>query len=74
MPNREATNTKFIVFSLTHLGLEPTIYHIRGKDANHYFTDVGISYWIIVNLFFKMLAKHNQQILHKSILSIVLML
>jgi hypothetical protein len=47
MPNREATNTKFIVFSLTHLGLEPTIYHIRGKDANHYFTDVGISYWII---------------------------
>jgi hypothetical protein len=35
----EATNINFIVFGLTRLGLEPTIYHTRGKHANHYTTD-----------------------------------
>jgi hypothetical protein len=35
----EATNTNFIVFGLTRLGLEPTIYHTRGKHTNHYATD-----------------------------------
>jgi hypothetical protein len=34
-----ATNTNFIVFGLTRLGLEPTIYHTRGKHANHYAID-----------------------------------
>ena len=32
----EATNSKFIVFGLTRLGLEPTIYPSRGEHANHY--------------------------------------
>jgi hypothetical protein len=32
----EATNTNFIVFDLTQLGLEPMIYRTRGKHANHY--------------------------------------
>jgi hypothetical protein len=29
----------FIVFGLTCPGLEPTMYHSRGKHANHYTTD-----------------------------------
>ena len=33
--SREATNTNFIVFGLTWLGLEPTIHHIRGEHASH---------------------------------------
>jgi hypothetical protein len=33
-----ATNTNFIVFGLTQLGLEPTIYHTQDKHANHYTT------------------------------------
>ena len=28
--SREATNVNFMVFGLTRLGLEPTIYHTRG--------------------------------------------
>jgi hypothetical protein len=36
----EATNISFIVFGLTRLGLEPTIYHTRGEHANHYTTEV----------------------------------
>jgi hypothetical protein len=36
----EATNTNFIVFGLTQLGLEPTIYRTRSEHANHYPTDV----------------------------------
>jgi hypothetical protein len=35
----EATNTNFKVFGLTRLGLEPTIYRFRDKNANHYATD-----------------------------------
>jgi hypothetical protein len=35
----EATNTNFIVFGFTQLGLEPTIYYPRGEHANHYTTD-----------------------------------
>jgi hypothetical protein len=31
--------TNFIVFDLTWSGLEPTVYHIRGEQANHYTTD-----------------------------------
>ena len=34
----EATNTNFIVFSLTRPGLEPTIYCTRDEHANHYAT------------------------------------
>ena len=39
MLSGEATNTNFIVFGLTRLGLEPTIYRTQGKHANHYTTD-----------------------------------
>ena len=35
----EATNTNFIVFSLTRPVLETTIYRTRGEHANHYATD-----------------------------------
>ena len=35
----EATHINFIVFGLTRLGLEPTIYCIRGQQATHYTTD-----------------------------------
>jgi hypothetical protein len=42
----EATNTNFKVFGLTQSGLEPTIYHIRGKHANHYTTDEPTIYHI----------------------------
>ena len=35
----EATNINFIVIGLTRSGLEPTIYHIWGRHANHYTTD-----------------------------------
>jgi hypothetical protein len=34
MLSREATN---IYFSLTRLGLEPTIYHTQGEHTNHYY-------------------------------------
>ena len=30
---------QFLVFGLTWLGLEPTIYHTWGEHANHYATD-----------------------------------
>jgi hypothetical protein len=33
--NREATNTNVIVFGVTRLGLEPTIYHTRTHDLPH---------------------------------------
>jgi hypothetical protein len=39
MLSREATNTNFIVFSLTQSELEPMIYHSRGVHANHFTTD-----------------------------------
>jgi hypothetical protein len=39
MLSGEAANTNFLVFGLTRLGLEPTIYITRGKHANHYTTD-----------------------------------
>jgi hypothetical protein len=35
----EATHINSIVFGLIRPGLEPTIYHTRGKHANHYATD-----------------------------------
>jgi hypothetical protein len=35
----EATNTNFIVFGLTRLGLELTIYCTQGEHANNYATD-----------------------------------
>ena len=31
----DATNTNFIVFSFTQLGLEPTSYYPQGEHANH---------------------------------------
>jgi hypothetical protein len=36
----EATNTNFIVFGLTRLGLAPTIYPTQGEQTNQYNTDV----------------------------------
>jgi hypothetical protein len=39
MLNGEATNTNFIVFSLTWSGLAPTIYRTRGEHSNHYATN-----------------------------------
>jgi hypothetical protein len=40
----EATNTNFIVFGFTRLGLEHTIYYTRREHANHYTTNaVNIS-------------------------------
>ena len=38
MRSGEATNTNFIVFSLTRTTLESTIYGTRGEHANHYTT------------------------------------
>ena len=38
--SEEATSNSFIVLGLTRPELEPTIYHTRGKHANHYNTDV----------------------------------
>jgi len=35
----KATNTNFIVFSLTRSGLELTIYCARGEHANYYTTE-----------------------------------
>ena len=32
---QRAANTNFIVFGLTHLGLESLIYHTQGEHANH---------------------------------------
>jgi hypothetical protein len=34
MLSGEATNTNFIVFGLTRLGLEPTIYRTRSKNIS----------------------------------------
>ena len=38
----ETTDTNFIVFVLTRLRFEPTIYRTRGKHVNHYTTDMVI--------------------------------
>ena len=35
MLSGEATNTNFIVFGLTRLGIKPTIYHTRRGNTNH---------------------------------------
>ena len=67
MLSGEATNTNFLVFGLTRLGLEPTIYRTRGKHANHYTTDVVLckgqkGYTVMVddkewdNMFFELLS------------------
>ena len=37
----EATNTNFIVFGLTRLGREHTIYHTWGENANYYTTNAA---------------------------------
>ena len=39
MLSEEAANTNLIVFGLTQLGLEPTIYCTQGEHVNHYTTD-----------------------------------
>jgi hypothetical protein len=39
MLSGEATDNNFIVFGLTWLRLEPTIYCIREEHANNYTTD-----------------------------------
>jgi hypothetical protein len=43
MLSGEATHINFIVFGLTRLGLEPTIYRTRGEHANHYFSVLYIN-------------------------------
>lgn len=40
MLSGEATDAYFIVFGLTRLALEPTIYPTRPENANHYKTNV----------------------------------
>ena len=58
MLSGEATNTNFIVFSLTHFFLEPTIYRTRGEQANHYTTDglsTGIDNHFIMLLIFQVI-------------------
>lgn len=40
MPSGEATDAYLIVFGLTRLALEPTIYPTRRENANHYKTNV----------------------------------
>jgi len=42
MLSGEAANTNFIIFGLTHSGLESTIYRTRGEHANHYITNAVI--------------------------------
>ena len=42
MLSEETTNTNFIVFGLTRLWLEPTIYRTLGEHANHTTTDAVI--------------------------------
>ena len=39
MLSGEVTNTNFIVFGLTRLGPEPTIYSTRDDRGTHYTTD-----------------------------------
>ena len=39
----EATNITCIVFGLTWLGLEPTIYRNQSERVNHYITDVDLA-------------------------------
>jgi hypothetical protein len=44
MLSEEATNINFIIYSLTRLGLEPTIYCTRGEHANHYASDAVVKF------------------------------
>jgi hypothetical protein len=39
MPSGDTTNTNYIVFGLTRLGLEHTTYHTPGEHGNHYTID-----------------------------------
>ena len=50
MLSGEATNTNLIVFGLTRLGLEATIYHTPGEHANHYATDTVFNIWWIYQM------------------------
>ena len=51
MPSGEATYAICIVFGLARLGLEPTIYHTRGKYVNNYTIDAGkFLYTIYINV------------------------
>jgi hypothetical protein len=56
---KQQNNTNFIVFGLTWLGFEPTIYCTQGYHANHSTTDVVLTkeklnlyynYWSIVSV------------------------
>jgi hypothetical protein len=38
-------NTNFIIFRLTRLVLEPTIYRTQGEQANYYTTD-AVNNWL----------------------------
>jgi hypothetical protein len=51
MLSGEATNINFIVFGLTRPGLKPTIYHTRGKHADHYVTDAFFTIYMVVGHF-----------------------
>ena len=41
----DTTNTNFIVFGLTGLGLETMLFHIRDEHANYYTTDAVNYIW-----------------------------
>ena len=52
-------NSNLIVFSLTRLGLEPILYHIRGEHANYYTNDVFTTYKVLLQ---------SNQFMHSSLL------
>jgi hypothetical protein len=44
MLSREEVNTKFIVFGVTSLAIEPMIYLIQGEHLNHCIPDTANNY------------------------------
>jgi hypothetical protein len=48
----EATNTNFIIFGFTGLGLKSTIYRTRDEHVDHYTTDA-----VLISNFLKMQQK-----------------
>ena len=49
MVSKQAAYTNFIVFAMTLPRLKTTIYHIQGKHAKHYTTDVVPLYILMSN-------------------------
>jgi hypothetical protein len=67
MLSGEATNTNFLVFGMTRPGLKSTIYHTRGKHANHYATD-AVDYKTYCVIKFLSLFIYCTVLLHKNII------